>query len=392
MKPKILIAFGTRPEAIKMASVIRALKTKDSFDVKVCVFRQHKKTLDQMLDSFDIKPDYDLSISLSDKAVFSKETNFFTKGINLLKSGLGLLRFIQILRRDKPSMVLVQGDTSTAMLVALIAAHLKLAVGHVEAGLRTYDKWNPFPEEINRRIISAVGELHFAPTKISMENLLREGIAEDKVILTGNTVIDAIDMVLKEVSNKKDYWQEFFKSNFDLDLKDKKLIVVTAHRRENFGQGIKDICEGLRRIARSSPNALIVYPVHPNPNVNGPVHEMLQNIANIKLLPPLDYYPFVALMNEAEFLLTDSGGLQEEASRLGKPVLIMRKTTERPEALEGGNALVVGTDPERISEAALNILNNESEYDSLAKKHDLFGDGKAGEKIVEAISDYLGQK
>lgn len=389
MKPKVLIIFGTRPEAIKMAPVVKALSGED-FEVRVCVFRQHREVLDQMLAAFVIVPDYDLPVSLSDKDVFGSGVPFYKKGFNLAKSGMGLLRFLLLLRKMKPDMVLVQGDTSTAMLAALFASNLRISVGHVEAGLRTHNKYSPFPEEINRRVISAVADLHFAPTPSARDNLLRENIPRERVYVTGNTEIDATLFMLKKQPAELLHWHNLLIRKYGLNLDpEKRLILVTAHRRESFGEGIENICAALLSIAESRPDVQIVYPVHPNPNVRNSVLPRLSGRKNITLLPPMDYGSFLFLVSRAYMIMTDSGGIQEATSVMGKPVLVMRDVTERPEAIKGGNAKLVGVSREKIVAEAIRLLDDKRQYAKMAKSHTSFGDGGAAEKIAAALKKFF---
>lgn len=385
---KVLTIFGTRPEAIKMAPVIQKLKAEGSeFEVQVCVTAQHRQMLDQVLDIFEIMPDYDLNIMRNDQSLF----DITTKGL----TGIG-----KVLEKEKPDMVLVQGDTTTTFVGGLAAFYLEIPVGHIEAGLRTNDKHQPFPEEINRRLTSQIAELHFPPTEIAKQNLLAEGISKDKIFVTGNTVIDALMAIVskqKSVSGQK-YWTSYFKDRWNLALPSDsstnncKLILVTGHRRENFGRGFENICYALKEIAEKDDSVVIVYPVHLNPNVQKPVCKILgsnstglKNSRNIHLIDPLDYEPFVYLMNRSYLILTDSGGVQEEAPSLGIPVLVMRNVTERPEGTEAGMARLVGTDKDRIVRETQRLLNDSEAYAKMANASNPYGDGKAAEKIVNIL-------
>ncbi|MBN2392181.1 MAG: UDP-N-acetylglucosamine 2-epimerase (non-hydrolyzing) [Anaerolineae bacterium] len=365
---KVLSIFGTRPEAIKMAPVVKALENHpDTFISRVCVTAQHREMLDQVLALFDIAPDYDL--------------NLMTPGQTL--SGLTARVFTEldpVLAQEQPDWVLVQGDTTTVMAASLAAFYHRVKVGHVEAGLRTRDKWQPFPEEVNRRVAGVVADLHFAPTETARQNLLREGVAPATVHVTGNTVIDALQMA----------------AAMDYDVEsgplagipwDKRVILVTAHRRENFGRPLENICAALREIAERYADVHIVYPVHLNPNVQSPVYRLLATVSNITLLPPLDYLPLVQLMRRAYLVLTDSGGIQEEAPGLGKPVLVFRDTTERPEAVDAGVVRLVGTDTRTIISWLQRMLDQSSTYDQMAKVTNPYGDGKAAQRIVRIVSD-----
>lgn len=367
---KVLTIFGTRPEAIKLAPVIRELeKHMESFISRVCVTAQHREMLDPFLELFRIRPDYDLDIMRPNQSLFDVTTRAL--------SGLR-----EILKRERPDLVLVQGDTTTAFAVALAAFYLRVKIAHVEAGLRTEDKYNPFPEEINRRLITHLADLHFAPTERARTNLLREGIRDETIFVTGNTVVDALFMVL-ELTKAEDALR-----NLGLDPR-KRLILVTAHRRESFGAGIMNICLAIREIVARAPEVEVVYPVHLNPNVRSVVHRILDGVERVHLIEPLDYVAFVHLMNRAYLILTDSGGIQEEAPSLGKPVLVLRKATERPEVLEAGAAKLVGTDPENIVQETLRLLEDEDEYQRMATVPNPFGDGHAAERIIRIILESL---
>jgi UDP-N-acetylglucosamine 2-epimerase (non-hydrolysing) len=380
---KILIVFGTRPEAIKLAPLINRLKKHESrFHVFVCVTAQHRQMLDQVLSIFRISPDYDLDI-------MKENQNLFDITIESLK---GLK---EVFEKVRPDIVLAQGDTTTAFMAGLTAFYLKIPVGHIEAGLRTYDKYSPFPEEINRHLLSVLTDYHFAPTHQSKLNLLREGISEEKIWVTGNTVIDALLHVVKSQKSKvrQKVLLDFFKSNYDLILKDqyRKLILVTGHRRENFGEGFEHICQALRVIAEKMDNAAVVYPVHLNPNVQEPVKRILSGIGNIYLIEPLEYERFVFLMNNSYMILTDSGGIQEEAPSLGKPVLVMRNTTERPEGIESGAVKLIGTDRDNIVRGTLDLLKDNTLYEIMSKSVNPYGDGRASERIADILLSKLWQ-
>lgn len=368
---KILTILGTRPEAIKLAPVIKELERRsDNFVSRVCVTAQHREMLDPFLQLFNIKPDWDLNIMKPNQSPFDVTSSVLSKLKPILEEG-------------KPDIVLVQGDTTTAFATALAAFYLKIKIGHVEAGLRTAEKYNPFPEEINRRLISHLADLHFAPTERAKRNLVAEGIDEGAIFVTGNTVIDALFMVLERTKDQ-DYL-------IDLPLDpEKKIILVTAHRRESFGKDLENICLALRKIVELDESVEIVYPVHLNPHVQEPVKRILGGIERIHLIKPLDYVSFVQLMNRAYLILTDSGGIQEEAPSLGKPVLVMRKTTERPEALEAGTAKLVGTEPERIVEETLCLLRNPEEYQRMSSAKNPFGDGQAAQRIASILTRYFG--
>ncbi len=369
---KILCIFGTRPEAIKMAPVIRELHRRSAnHDVQtiVCVTAQHREMLDQALRLFDIHPDYDLDIMKEDQSL----SDVTAKALTHLEP---------VLTEEKPDWVLVQGDTTTAMAASLAAFYRQIMVGHIEAGLRTWTKGQPFPEEINRKIADAVADLHFAPTETARQNLLREGIDGTSILVTGNTVIDALHWVAAQPFA----WERSTLGTAALDAPDTRLILVTAHRRENFGAPLENICAALLDIAaRYGDHVRIVYPVHLNPNVQEPAYRLLRDAPNITLLPPLDYLPLVQLMKRAYLVLTDSGGIQEEAPGLGKPVLVLREMTERPEAVEAGTVKVVGTDRERIVAETVRLLEDQAEYARMARAVNPYGDGHAAERIVEAL-------
>jgi len=367
---KVLTVLGTRPEAIKLAPVIKELERhSDKFISRVCVTAQHREMLDPFLQLFDIKPDWDLDIMKPNQSLFDVTVSVLSK-----------LR--PILEQENPDVVLVQGDTTTAFVAALAAFYLKIKIGHVEAGLRTADKYNPFPEEINRRLISHLADVHFAPTDRARKNLLAEGVDESMIFVTGNTVIDALFMIL-ERTNPHDCSPPI---PFDPNH---KLILVTAHRRESFGEGLISICQALIEIIQRVPNVEVVYPVHLNPNVRSAVKRYLTGVDRIHLIEPLDYVSFVHLMNQAYLILTDSGGIQEEAPSLGKPVLVLRKVSERPEAIEAGAAKLVGTDAKSIVEETLLLLEDEREYSKMANATNPFGDGHAAERIVKIILEEL---
>ena len=362
---KILIIFGTRPEAIKMAPLV--LRLRQSLEVKVCVTGQHRQMLDQVLGLFQIVPDYDL--------------NLMKPNQNLANLTAEVLNGVtQILQKRKFDWVLVQGDTTSTMAGAMAAFYQKVRVGHVEAGLRTYNLNSPFPEELNRQVTSKMAQLHFAPTAESKQNLLKEGFSENNISITGNTVIDALHWVL-EHSTPLDL-------ALPIDLQQSRMILVTGHRRENFGEGFQQICEALQTIALQQPDVQIVYPVHLNPNVLEPVNRILSNLQNIHLLEPLEYPQFVHLMNQSALILTDSGGVQEEAPSLGKPVLVMRDTTERPEGVQAGTVKLVGANQRTIVDETIRLLNDSEAYRKMAFAHNPYGDGTASKKIMDALMSF----
>ncbi|MBS5951302.1 MAG: UDP-N-acetylglucosamine 2-epimerase (non-hydrolyzing) [Clostridium sp.] len=369
-KKKIITIFGTRPEAIKMAPLVKELEKREGIDSKVCVTAQHREMLDQVLGLFDIKPDFDLNIMKS-KQTLTGITNKVLEGLE------------EVFANEKPDMILVHGDTTTTFSGALAAFYQQIKVGHVEAGLRTFDKYFPFPEEMNRKLTGSLADLHFAPTKGSKSNLLREGINEKEVFITGNTVIDAMLHTVEE-----DYVFENELLN-KIDFKNKKVIMITAHRRENWGQGIENICDALNKVVAENEDVELVYLVHLNPVVKDVVNAKLGGKERIHLLPPLDTKETHNLMNKCFMVMTDSGGLQEEAPHLGKPVLVLRDVTERPEAVEYGTVKLVGTDIDKIVNSANILINNEEEYLKMSKAANPYGDGFASKRIADIIENYF---
>ena len=371
---KIMLVFGTRPEAIKMAPVVRALSEAKQWEVKVCVTAQHRQMLDQVLSLFGIVPDFDLDLMKPGQDLTDITSNV-------------LIGMRDVFKQWKPDLVLVHGDTTTAMAASLAAFYEKIPVGHVEAGLRTHDIYSPWPEEMNRRMVGRVASLHFAPTETARANLLAEGCADKSVYVTGNTVIDALLNVVDRIKTDVTLNQRL-RERFAFLHEDKRLILVTGHRRENFGQGFEDICKALREIAERD-DVEIVYPVHLNPNVQEPVRRILGDCPRIHLIEPLDYLPFVYLMNRAHILLTDSGGIQEESPSLGKPVLVMRDTTERPEAVAAGTVILVGTDAARIVSNTARLLDDHSEYQRMSQTHNPYGNGLASSRICNVIQGLI---
>ena len=372
MIKKVMLVFGTRPEAIKMAPLVKAFQASSDFETVVCVTAQHREMLDQVLNLFEIVPEYDLNIMKPGQDLYDVTANI-------------LLRLRPVFEEAKPDIVLVHGDTATTLATSLAAYYQKIAVGHVEAGLRTNNVYSPWPEEGNRQVTSRLAAYHFAPTDESEANLLKENVDVANVIVTGNTVIDALLTVVSKIESDKSLDQSleaFVMEKGYFVNKSKRLILVTGHRRENFGQGFLNICEGLKALALEYPDVDIVYPVHLNPNVQKPVNEILSDVDNVYLIPPLDYEPFVYLMHKSHFILTDSGGIQEEAPSLGKPVLVMRDTTERPEALAAGTVKLVGTDKDKIIAECKILLDDAEAYKVMSKSHNPYGDGKACERIV----------
>ncbi|MBV8045366.1 non-hydrolyzing UDP-N-acetylglucosamine 2-epimerase [Pluralibacter sp.] len=370
---KVLTVFGTRPEAIKMAPLVHALAKDPHFEAKVCVTAQHREMLDQVLKLFAIVPDYDLNIMSSGQGL----TEITCKILQGLKP---------VLESFQPDVVLVHGDTTTTMAASLAAFYQRIPVGHVEAGLRTGNLYSPWPEEANRSLTGHLAAWHFAPTTTSRENLLRENIPEQRIVVTGNTVIDALfwvrDSVLSEASLRAEMTARYpFLNN------GKKTILVTGHRRESFGSGFEHICQALATLATTHPDVQVVYPVHLNPNVSEPVNRILGHVENVVLIEPQDYLPFVWLMNHAWLILTDSGGIQEEAPSLGKPVLVMRETTERPEAIDAGTVRLVGTDTQRIVDEVTRLLRDDKEYQAMSRAHNPYGDGQACARILSALKN-----
>ncbi len=364
-KKKVLSVVGTRPEAIKMAPVILALKNEQWAEVRVLATAQHRQMLDQVLEVFDIEPDIDLDIMRPNQALTTLTARL-------------LLDLDDVLQAEKSDIVLVQGDTTTVMTVALACFYHRIPVGHVEAGLRTGNMQNPFPEEANRVIAGRLARWHFAPTESSRQNLLHEGIADENIVVTGNTVIDALWMTVAK----------------DLDLgieldPEKRLVLITSHRRENFGEPFRNICRALHTLATRNPDVQFLYPVHPNPNVKDVAHEMLGDYQNIHLCEPLDYAPFVAAMKRSYLIISDSGGVQEEAPALGKPVLVLRDETERPEAVEQGVVKLVGPNYDRIVEEAQRLLDDESAYRAMARGVSPYGDGHSAERIVKVLREHF---
>jgi UDP-N-acetylglucosamine 2-epimerase (non-hydrolysing) len=371
---KVLTIFGTRPEAIKMAPLVLALSQDAAFESKVCVTAQHREMLDQVLRLFEITPDYDLNIM--------KPGQGLTEITSRILTGLK-----PVLDEFRPDIVLVHGDTTTTLSASLAAFYHQIPVGHVEAGLRTGDLSSPWPEEGNRLLTGHLAKWHFAPTENASANLQRENIAGENIFVTGNTVIDALLWVRDRFNSDASLAQQLADKYPFLDA-NKKLILVTGHRRESFGEGFERICSALAEIACKHPDVQIVYPVHLNPNVSEPVNRILQSIDNIVLIDPQDYLPFVYLMDKAYLILTDSGGVQEEAPSLGKPVLVMRETTERPEAVDAGTVRLVGTNPAKIVEEVNRLLNDENEYNSMSRAHNPYGDGHACRHILDALKNH----
>nr|WP_282449772.1 UDP-N-acetylglucosamine 2-epimerase (non-hydrolyzing) [Brenneria salicis] len=368
-----MTVFGTRPEAIKMAPLVHALAQDEAFESRICVTAQHRQMLDQVLRLFDITPDYDL--------------NIMQPGQSLSEISCRILTGLEpVMTEFKPDLVLVHGDTTTTLTASVAAFYQRIPVGHVEAGLRTGNIYSPWPEEANRKLTGHLAMYHFAPTENARQNLLREHLSDRHIVVTGNTVIDALFWVRDRIIRDAELCRRLDQQYAFLDTT-KRLILVTGHRRESFGGGFERICSALADIAKRHPDTQIVYPVHLNPNVSEPVNRILSGINNVMLIAPQDYLPFVYLMNRAYMILTDSGGVQEEAPSLGKPVLVMRETTERPEAIEAGTVRLVGTDVTKIVDTVSLLLTDENEYQMMSRAHNPYGDGQACQRIVDALKN-----
>jgi UDP-N-acetylglucosamine 2-epimerase (non-hydrolysing) len=374
---KVLVVFGTRPEAIKLAPVLRELDTHPGFETRICVTAQHREMLDQVLDLFRIEPHHDLNLMRENQSLFD------------VTSG-ALSRLESVLKQEEPDIVLVQGDTTTVFTTSLAAYYRRIKIGHVEAGLRTEDKFNPFPEEMNRKLTDALADFCFAPTENARQNLVREGIGEDRTFVTGNTVIDALHMIQETQASvgAQAQYEEIFAQSCGLVF-DRRVILVTGHRRESFGADLESICHGLKRLAEDNEDIRIVYPIHLNPNVQKPVWRILGGVGRVHLVAPLEYAAFVWLMSRCYMVLTDSGGVQEEAPSLGKPVLVMRKNTERPEGISAGVARLVGTDGDSIYRECQRLLRDSQAYDSMALATNPYGDGQAAKRIVSILESNM---
>ncbi len=368
---KVLFIFGTRPEAIKMAPVINTLKKHPKLRLKICVTAQHRKMLDQVLNLFQIKPDYDLNLMRKNQS------------LNNLSSEI-MLKIKPVFKKFNPDIVFVHGDTTTTLFTSLAAYYEKIPVAHIEAGLRTNNIYSPWPEEINRKLTGHIAKFHFSPTISSKRNLINEGINKNNIVVTGNTVIDALFWTLNKIKKNKNFSKKFnLKFNF-LNFK-KKIILVTGHRRENFGVGFLNICKSLATIAKEYENVQIVYPVHLNPNVQKPVFKLLKKYKNIFLLKPLEYSEFIFFMDKSYLIISDSGGIQEEAPSIGKPVLVLRDVTERPEAVKAGTVKLVGTNPKKIIKETKKLLSNKKTYDKMKYSYNPYGDGKASKRILNFL-------
>lgn len=376
---KVLSVFGTRPEAIKMAPLVKALAEDDFFDARVCVTAQHREMLDQVLELFEITPDYDLNLMKAGQDLYD-----ITSGV--------LLGLRDVLKEFQPDMVLVHGDTATTFAATMAAFYQQVPVGHVEAGLRTGNMYSPWPEEANRVLTSRLAAVHFAPTERNQNALLHEQIAADRIVVTGNTVIDALQWVVEKIDQSSELKVKVHaaltKARLNTDVLSNKYVLVTGHRRENFGKGFENICKALSVLATANPETHFIYPVHLNPNVQEPVKRLLGDASNVHLIQPLGYEPFVYLMQQAYLVLTDSGGVQEEAPGLGKPVLVMRDTTERPEALDAGTVRLVGTEADVIIAEVQGLIDNSAQYEKMSKAHNPYGDGQASRRILERLKIY----
>ena len=368
---KIMLVFGTRPEAIKMCPLVKELKARKGLETVVCVTGQHRQMLDSVLRTFDVEPDYDLSIMKDKQTLFDVTVSILEK-------------IKPVLEKERPDAVLVHGDTTTTFASALACYYLGIKVGHVEAGLRTHNKYSPFPEEMNRRLTGCIADLNFAPTSTSEANLLAENVPPESIFVTGNTVIDALHHTVRD---DFDFQEEALK---DVDFQNKRIILVTTHRRENLGEPMRHVYKALKQLTEEFDDVEVVFPVHKNPKVREVVNEELGGLAKVHLIDPLDYEPFANLMHKAHLILTDSGGVQEEAPALGKPVRVLRDTTERPEAVDAGTVKLIGTDRERVYEEAKKLLTDEAEYSRMAESVNPYGDGKAAARIIQAILYHYG--
>ena len=379
MKKRVMLVFGTRPEAIKMAPLCHKLLGDPNFDVDICITAQHRGMLDQVLDIFDLKPSVDLNIMSSKQDLFDITSRV-------------LLEMRSVYKEYKPDIVLVHGDTTTTLASSLAAFYLGIKVGHVEAGLRTYNLQAPFPEELNRQFTGKIANFHFAPTEKSANNLINERVDGSNIFITGNTVIDALNLALVSIEKDEERLSRINKNLnglFPFEWQKNKFILITGHRRENFGQGFINICEAIKKSAIENPEVNYIYPVHLNPDVQSPVMKILKGIKNVYLSEPLDYEPFIYLMKNSYLVLTDSGGIQEEAPSLGKPVLVMREVTERPEAIDAGTVKLVGTEPQKIVKNIQDLLDDSELYNSMSNAHNPYGDGHACDRILEILKKKL---
>lgn len=375
MKKRVLLAFGTRPEAIKMAPLVRQLQVSETFECRVCVTGQHRQMLDSVLALFDIRAEYDLNVMKREQDLYDLSSSI-------------MVGMRQVLDAFRPDVVLVHGDTTTTMATSLAAFYRQIPVGHVEAGLRTGNMLSPWPEEANRKLAGVLATLHFAPTSRAEANLLGEGVPKERIAVTGNTVIDALLMVRNSLERDAAL-RHATEASLPRFARDRRIVLVTGHRRESFGEGFERMCKALAQVARRHPDIDVVYPVHLNPNVREPVQRLLSAIENVHLIEPLDYLPFVCLMERAYLIVTDSGGIQEEAPSLGKPVLVMRDTTERQEAIDSGTVRLVGTHEQLIAESITELLDDANAYRAMSGRVNPYGDGAASARIEAALKDYL---
>ena len=375
-KKKIMLVFGTRPEAIKMSPLFHELSTRtEIFDIKICVTGQHKEMLNQVLEVFHIKPDINLDLMKKKQDLFDISSS-------------ALIGMKAVLKKNNPDIILVHGDTTTSFIAALSGFYSNIPVGHIEAGLRTNDIKSPFPEEFNRQTISKISEWHFAPTETSKKNLLEEGVSFKNIYVTGNTVIDALFYIIDKINKSpklKHEIENLIDSRINFDWKNKKFILITGHRRENFGKGFLEICNAIKHLSEKYNDIHFVYPVHLNPNVQDPVNSILKDIDNVHLVKPIEYEPFIYLLKHSFIVLTDSGGIQEEAPSLGKPVVVMRDTTERPEAVDAGTVILSGANKNQIIHSISNLLDDEKKYKLMSKSHNPYGDGTASKKIADIL-------
>lgn len=375
MKKKIMLVFGTRPEAIKMAPLYHNIKKSKDFELVTCVTAQHRKLLDQVLEVFSINPDFDLDLMSDNQDLYNVTSNV-------------LISMKEVFLNNKPDIILVHGDTTTTMASALAAFYMGIDIGHIEAGLRTHDIYSPFPEELNRQIVSRLANWHFAPTIQNKHDLIKEGIDDKKIFVTGNTVIDALLLNLENISKSKKL-EKKINANLSLEipfsLEEKEFILITAHRRENFGKNFEEIFNALKDLSYKFKQMNFVYPVHPNPNVRNMAYKILSNIDNVHLINPVPYQEFCVLMKNCYLMITDSGGIQEEAPSLGKPVLVLRENTERPEAIASGTAILVGSSKQNIIESVENLINNKPKYNDMSETMNPYGDGKACDKIISNL-------
>ncbi len=390
--PKVLVVFGTRPEAIKLSPLVAELKKRSDLETMVCLLRQQPRLAAQSLAQFGVEPEADIAFPFGNAGLFSN--SLFKRIVSGFKILWGLFRFFRLVRKERPNLIVIQGDTSTALFTALLAYHLKIKVAHIEAGLRTHDKYAPFPEEMNRRLISVIADIHFASTEAAKENLLREGIDGSSIFVTGNTVMDAVRLIAERQENAEaeKLLDEFFRKTYNIDLSrtNGKMVFFTTHRRESFGKEMENIMRAVKKLVDEHEDVFVVYPMHPNPNVIKTAHAVFRDSQRIHFIDSVRYDRYLFLLKKAHFIITDSGGLQEEISYFGTPTIVARNVTERSEGLSGGNLLLAGTDTERILGYALRLLHDHEFRASVSKKHAAFGDGHAAERIAKKIAEALG--